>query len=131
MNRRIVLLTVMTALLLAGLSAYAQSTAYDSAKVVSVMRTNVRLIGEARKAAAAKNYFAAGESLMELARGMHSIREMAPPKGEAARWRKTIDDVVAAAFTGIGAAGVRDDAALAASIAELGRLGGVGHGIFR
>jgi len=131
MNKRIVLLTVLTTFLFAGLTVYAQSTGYDSAKVVSVMRANVRLLSEARKAAGARDYFDAAESLMELARGMHSIREMAPPKGEAAQWRKTIDDVVAAAFAGIGAAGARDDVKLTNSIAELGRLGGVGHGIFR
>jgi hypothetical protein len=128
MKKKLVLLIVLAAFLLSGLSVYAE---YDREKVVSVMRANVRLLGEAKKAAGAKNYFAAAESLMELAQGMYSIRENGPPKGEAARWRKTIDDVVKAAFTGIGAAGSKDDAGLNASIAELGRLGGVGHGIFR
>lgn len=132
MNKKTIRLIALAAfLLLAGLAAYGQPAGYDSAKVVSVMRANARLLGEASQAAGAQDYFAAAESLMELARGMHSIREMTPPKGEAAVWRKTIDDVVAAAFTGIGAAGARDGAKLTAAIAELGRLSGVGHGRFR
>ncbi len=128
MNKRLVFAIALAAFLFAGLAVYAE---YDREKVVSVMRDNARLLGEAKKAAGGKDYFAAAESLMELARGMRSIREMSPPRGDAGQWRTTIDDVVAAAFMGIGAAGERDDAKLAASLAELGRLGGVGHGQFR
>jgi hypothetical protein len=128
MNKKKILMIALLGFLFAGLSAYAE---YDREKVVSVMRANMRLLGEAKKAAGAKDYFAAADSLMELARGMHSIREFSPPKGDAGRWQSTIDDAVNAAFKGIGAAGERDDARLAASIAELGRLSGVGHGQFR
>jgi hypothetical protein len=128
MKQKIILISALLTFLFAGLSAYAE---YDREQVVSVMRANVRLLGEAKKAAGAKDYFAAAESLMEMARGMRSIREFSPPKGDAGQWRKTIDDVVNAAFKGIGAAGMRDDAGLAAAVAELGRLSGVGHGQFR
>lgn len=100
---------------------------YNRDTVVQVMRTNYAKLGEIKTAVAKGDYFTVAGAFFEIARGMHSIRDFTPKKGEEAHWEKTIDAVVTAAFRGVGAAAEKDAAAVNKYLQELQALNVEGH----
>jgi len=100
---------------------------YNREKVVQVMRDNVRLMGEASKAAKSENYVKAAEALMELVQGMIEIKDYTAPRGSQTDWNATNDLFIRTAFQGIGACGNEDKDALNSALKELQRLGSQGH----
>ncbi len=104
---------------------------YNKDAVVKAMRNNLTQL-KAMKAAAAKSDFdAAAEAIWALADGMKSIRDFTPLKGTASGWSNTIDELVAAAYKGIGACGEKDAEKLSQAIGEIGSFSKKGHGQFR
>jgi hypothetical protein len=104
---------------------------YNKDAVVKTMRNNLAQM-KAMKAAASKSDFdAAAEAIWSLADGMKSVRGLTPLKGTKEAWVKMIDELVVAAYKGIGACGEKNIEKLNQSIAELGSFSKKGHGQFR
>ncbi len=104
---------------------------YDSAKVKEVMKSSAVAMGELGKAAESKDFFAAAEGLMTLAKNFKSLETMTPAKGSKEEWDKNHQTLIKAAFKGIGACGEEDAEKLNAAIAEIGGLIKAGHGMFK
>ena len=126
--KKILLPALVLVLLALSFQAYGE---YNKDAVVKAMRNNLTQL-KAMKAAAAKSDFdAAAEAIWALAEGMKSLRGSTPLKGTATGWDKTIDDLVTAAYKGIGACGEKDIEKLNQAIGEIGSFSKKGHGQFR
>jgi len=128
MKKRFYLIFAVLVLLLITPQLFAQ---YNRDVVVSVMRNNVRLLGEINSALNAKDFYTTGLKLMELAEGSNSLKQMAPPRGSKAEWTRIHKETAAAAFRAIGACGEEDSAKVQAEIAKIVALRNEGHGKFR
>jgi hypothetical protein len=104
---------------------------YDKDAVVKAMRNNLTQLKAMKAAAANKDFDAAAEAIWALADGMKSVRGFTPLKGTPTGWANTIDELVAAAYKGIGACGEKDIGKLKGAIAELGSFARKGHSQFR
>ncbi len=128
MKKRFYLVVAVLALLLVTTQVFAQ---YNRNAVVSVMRSNVRLLGEANAALNAGDFYTTGLKLMELAEGMKTLEQTPPPKGSKAEWNRIHNELIAAAFRGIGACGEEDARKVQAEIANIIALRNEGHRRFR
>ena len=104
---------------------------YNREAVVSVMRNSYQLIGEINTAANANDYYTTAVKLMELAEGFKTLEQTPPPRGSRAEWNRIHDELIQAAFRGIGACGDRDSKALQAEISKIMALNQEGHGKFQ
>jgi hypothetical protein len=128
MRKRFYIIVVAILLLLISPQLFAQ---YNKDVVVSVMRGNVRLLGEINGALKAEDFYTAGLRLMELAEGSNSLAQMAPPRGSQREWTRIHNETAAAAFRAIGACGEEDAAKVQAEIANIVALRNEGHGKFQ
>lgn len=128
MKKRFYLVVAVLALLLVTTQVFAQ---YNRNAVVSVMRSNVRLLGEANTALNAGDFYTTGLKLMELAEGMKTLEQTPPPRGSKAEWNRIYNELIAAAFRGIGACGEEDAQKVQAEIANIIALRNEGHRRFR
>ncbi len=92
---------------------------YDKDMVVKVMRASGAVMGDLKKAASEKNFFTAAEKLMEIAKNMKSLDTVIPKKGAKEDWDQIHQDVIKAAFKGIGACGEEDAEKLNTYIGEV------------
>lgn len=122
---------IIIASMVFGGSVFAQSSAYDKATSVQVMRDNASLLGQINAAASRSDFYVAAEKLMLMAQGMSKLLSMVPPKGDKAQWENTIKAFLDAAYKGIGACGTKDLGALQASIKDLRTLNSQGHKEFK
>ena len=58
---------------------------------------------------------------------MLEIKVYQPPRGSKSDWDNTMDEIVMAAFRGIGATGNEDRESVRDALAELKKLNGRGH----
>ena len=128
MGKRVFLAGLVAFFALAATQAHAD---YDKAAVSGVMKTNAALMGEISKAAEAKDFYAAAEKLMELAKGMKSLEAMTPENGKKEEWDKNHHALIKAAFKGIGACGDENIDELNAAIGAIGGLIKEGHALFK
>ena len=128
MKRGVLILTAAAFLALVVPQAFAQ---YNRSAVVAQMRASGGLVQEANKAAGSQDFYTAAVKLMALAEGHNALTALAPPKGAEAEWDRIHNDLVAAAFRGIGACGERDAAKLQAEIGRIFALSKEGHDKFR
>ena len=103
----------------------------DHEKIVEIMRKNQELMSELGNAVKAEEYFIAAEKLIELAKTMKSLETITPEKGSKEDWDNIHQDLINAAFKGIGACADEDSETLKAYIREISGLIKEGHGIFR
>lgn len=127
--KKVMILVSMLALV-AGF-AFAQEQPYDKATTVKVMRDNVALLGQINTAASKSDFQGAAEKLMLMGLGMSKLLPMAPPKGTKEDWVASVRAFLDAVYKGIGACGVRDQAALNAAVRELRTLNGSSHAAFK
>jgi len=104
---------------------------YNSNLVVKVMRNNLSQLGQLKKNAGQGDFFKAAENLMELAKGSKSIEDFTPRKGSQAKWKAIHENLIKAAFQGIGACAENDIKGLNASISKIAALNREGHSNFR
>lgn len=128
MKKKAVFVAVLLAFLVITPRVFAQ---YNRELVVSVMRDNVRLMGDINSAARTEDFYTAAVRLMELAEGFKSLEAVSPPKGSKAEWDRIHNELIEAAFRGIGACGERDGNKLQAEIAVILALNQEGHAKFR
>jgi hypothetical protein len=128
MKKRFYILVAVVALLLITPQVFAQ---YNRNAVVAVMRGNVKLLGEVNDALNAGDFYTTAVKLMELAEGMKSIEQTPPPGGSKAEWTRIYNDLIAAAFRGIGACGEEDAQQVQAEIANIIALRNKGHRTFK
>ncbi|UCF98577.1 MAG: hypothetical protein JSV89_03340 [Spirochaetaceae bacterium] len=128
MKKRFYVFVALIVLLLAAPQLFAQ---YNRDLVVSVMRDNVRLLGEINKALQAEDFYATALSLMELAGGSRTLQQTPPPGGSRAEWNRIHGEMIDAAFRAVGACGAKDAAAVQAEVANLIALRNEGHSKFR
>jgi hypothetical protein len=95
------------------------------------MRKNQNLMSELGNAVKAEEYFIAAEKLMEIAQNMKSLETITPEKGSKEEWDNIHQDLLKAAFKGIGACAEEDSETLRAYIREISGFIKEGHGIFR
>ncbi len=124
MKKKNVLIVAAVLFFVTTIAAFAE---YNQSEVKRVMRDSIQLMKSTGTAAEAKDYQAAGESLMKLAQGMILIRDYTPPRGSQADWDATMEAFINAAFKGIGACGNKDIDGLNTAISELKRLNYQGH----
>lgn len=128
MNKRLYTVAAVIVLLLIAPQLFAQ---YDQEAVVAVMRNSYRLIGEINGAADSGQFYTAAVKLMELAEGFKTLEQTPPPRGSRAEWGRIHNDLIDAAFRGIGACGRGDGKALKAEISTIMALNQEGHGKFK
>ena len=128
MNKRFVLLVAVVVLLLITPQLFAQ---YNREAVVSVMRDSYRLIGEINTSAAANDYYTTAVKLMELAEAFKTLEQTPPPRGSRAEWDRIHNELIEAAFRGIGACGARDSKALQAELSKIMAFNQEGHSKFK
>jgi hypothetical protein len=104
---------------------------YNRDAVVSVMRNSYRLIGEINAAAGANDFYNAAVKLMELAEDFKTLEQTPPPRGSRAEWNRIHNELIEAAFRGIGACGERDSKALQAEISKIMAYNQEGHSKFK
>ena len=128
MKKRFYIVVAVLVLLLVTPQLFAQ---YNRNAVVSVMRNNVRLLGEVNAALNAGDFYTTALKLMELAEGMKTLEQTPPPGGSKAEWNRIYNELIAAAFRGIGACGEEDAQKVQAEIANMIALRNAGHGQFK
>jgi len=128
MKKRFYILVAAVILLLITPQVFAQ---YNRDAVVSVMRNNVKLLGEVNSALNAGDFYTTAVKLMELAQGMKTVEQTPPPGGSRAEWNRIYNELIAAAFRGIGACGEEDAQKVKAEIANIVALRNAGHGKFK
>jgi hypothetical protein len=104
---------------------------YDKDMVVKVMQANGAAMGAIKEATEASEFFTVAEKLMEIAKNMKSLEAVTPEKGSKEEWDRNHDDLIKAAFKGIGACGEEDVESLNMYVGEIGALIKEGHGMFR
>jgi hypothetical protein len=127
MVKTIIILLVFVLMFVSG-QVFAE---YNRDVVVNAMRTNGALMGELKSAVAEKNYFDAAEALMGIAQSEKILLSQAPPKGSKAEWDRIHNEIIKAAFRGIGVCGEEDIEQLNMYIVEIGALIKQGHVTFR
>jgi hypothetical protein len=95
------------------------------------MRNSYRLIGEINAAAGANDFYNAAVKLMELAEDFKTLEQTPPPRGSRAEWNRIHNELIEAAFRGIGACGERDSKALQAEISKIMAYNQEGHSKFK
>ena len=128
MKKRLYVSITVIVLLLIAPQLFAQ---YDREAVVAVMRNSYRLVGEISAAANENDFYTTAAKLMELAEGFKTLEQTPPPRGSRAEWDRIHNELIDAAFRGIGACGERDSAALKAEIAKIMAYNQEGHGKFK
>ena len=128
MKKRFYLVIAVLVLLLITPQLFAQ---YNRDAVVSVMRNSYKLIGEINAAAKADDFYTTAVKLMELAEGFKTLEQTPPPRGSRAEWDRIHDELIQAAFRGIGACGERDSKTLQAEISKIMALNQEGHSKFK
>ena len=128
MKKRFYILVAVVALLLITPQVFAQ---YNRDVVVSVMRDNVKLLGEVNTALNAGDFYTTAVKLMDLAEGMKTVEQTPPPGGSRTEWNRIYSELIAAAFRGIGACGEEDARKVKAEIANIVALRNEGHGKFQ
>ena len=128
MKKRFFLLVAVLVLLLSTPQLFAQ---YNQEAVVSVMRNSYKLIGDINTAAAANNFYTAAVKLMELAEAFKTLEQTPPPRGSRAEWNRIHNELIEAAFRGIGACGERDSKALQAELSKIMAFNQEGHSKFK
>jgi hypothetical protein len=127
-KRGLLILTVLLLVTFLAPQAFAQ---YNRTAVVNAMRNSYGLVQEINKAIGSQDYYTAGVKLMGLAEVHKALTEVSPPKGSKAEWDRIHNDLVAAAFRAIGAAGERDAAKLQAEMGRIFALNKEGHDKFK
>ena len=128
MKRRIYLIAVAIILLLVTPQLFAQ---YNRQAVVTVMRGSIKLLGEINTAAKAEDFYTSAVKLMELAQSFKTLEQTPPPRGSRAEWNRIHNELIQAAFRGIGACGEKDGKVLQAEISKIMALNKEGHGKFQ
>jgi hypothetical protein len=105
MLRKGLFIAVILMLVFSASQAFAE---YKTGDVIKVMRGNVKLMGQLKRAIADKDSFAAADAFMSLARGSNSIKGYTPKRGSARDWKATHEGLIKAAFRGIGALATDD-----------------------
>ena len=128
MKKRFYLIAAAIVLLLIAPQLFAQ---YNREAVVSVMRNSYKLIGEINTAANENDYYTTAVKLMELAEDFKTLEQTPPPRGSRAEWDRIHNELIQAAFRGIGACGERDSKALQGEISTIMALNKEGHDKFK
>jgi hypothetical protein len=124
----VALLAAVTIIVVLGGFAYAE---YDKDFVVGVMRSNGALMGELNKAIGEGDYYTAAEKFMSIAQNMKSLEDVTPLKGKKAEWDSIHNDIIKAAFRGIGACADENKQKATAAVNEIGALTKKGHTLFK
>ncbi len=127
--KRKITLGVALLLLLAGVPALFAN--YNKELVVQKMRSNGALLGQLNAAAGAGDFYTSALRLMDLAANFKALEATDPPKGSKAEWDRVNQDVVRAAFRGVGACGEQNPEKLKAEVAAIMALMKDGHAKFR
>jgi cytochrome c556 len=114
--KKILGVAVLALLALTGVSA---QTAYDSAKVQTVMKTNFTSLKAAQKALKDEDSKAAAAAFDAIAKADPALVGMTPPKGSQADWDAAFNQLVADAQKGSTAAASSDWAGAKAALAAL------------
>jgi hypothetical protein len=105
--------------------------AYNSAAVKATMEKMPQHMTDIQTKTAARDYYGAAEGFMEIARIIKKLDVIAPAKGEKAIWDRIHQNLINAAFKGIGACGSQNDAAIKEAIVELIKYRTEGHKLFK
>ena len=105
--------------------------AYNSATVKAAMAKMPQNLTDIQTKSAARDYYGTAEGFMEIARLIKTLDDIVPSKGEKAIWDRNHQNLINAAFKGIGACGAQNDAAIKEAIQELIKYRTEGHKFFK
>lgn len=128
MKKRLYVVVAVVVLVLITPQLFAQ---YDREAVVAVMRNSYRLIGEINAAANENDFYTTAVKLMELAEDFKALEQTPPPRGSRAEWDRIHNELIDAAFRGIGACGEQDGEALKAELSKIMAYNQEGHSKFK
>jgi hypothetical protein len=105
--------------------------AYDGAQVKTSMETIGRLFKDLNTKVASKDYYAAAERFMDIAKFFKNLDSVTPPGGSQEQWESIHGALINSAFKGIGACGAKDDMAIKQSMGEMIKFRNEGHKLFK
>lgn len=123
--------TVIGIILLMFIFAAPLFAEYNKSLVIKIMRNNVSLLTNLKRNVKEQNFFSAAENLMDLAKGSNTIKDFTPRKGSQLKWKQIHENLIKAAFRGIGAIAEKDIKGINASILKIVALNREGHSLFR
>ena len=128
MKRKSLLIVLVMLMVFAAGQVFAE---YNREVVVDAMRTNGALMGKLKTALAENHHFDAAEALRGIAQAEKTLISQVPPKGSKAEWDRIHNEIISAAFKGIGAIGDKDMDKVNVHVGEIGALIQQGHTTFR
>ncbi len=126
--------TIAVALLLSlgGTLAFpAGVSPYDPAATKEVMRANVAALTAINKALAAGDWVAVANGFLVFAQSATKALQSTPPKGDPLAWNRLWEEVLFAAYRGVGAAGEKDAAKAKAALDQIIGSRNAGHAAFK
>jgi hypothetical protein len=129
--RKAVAVAVTLLLVVHVMPVAAETMAYDSGKVVEIMRANLGAIRPLGGAIDGGDFTAAGLSFLKLAEGSVAMLSFSPPKGDAGDWQRINKGLASAALAGAQACLDGDAAAAKQALGQIGALNKEGHSLFR
>lgn len=106
-------------------------TPYDSASTKSLMHANVAAQNAVNKALAASDWVAVASGFLQFAQNAQKALQSAPPKGDAQEWTRLWEDLLFAAYRGVGAAGEKDPAKAKNALDQIVGVRNAGHAAFK
>ena len=103
----------------------------DREMIVQAMRQSSDFMRQFNEAVKEQDYFTAAESLMGIAKAMKSLEFIIPEKGSEEDWDEIHQDLIKAAFKGIGACADEDVKTVRGYGDEIRLLMQMGHKLFR
>ena len=104
---------------------------YDPAATKEVMHANVAAQNAINKALAAGDWVAVANGFLQFAQNAQKAMQSAPPRGDAKEWANIWEDVLFAAYRGVGAAGEKDAAKAKTALDQIIANRNVGHAEFK
>jgi hypothetical protein len=104
---------------------------YDGAQVKTSMEKVGQLFTDLKVKVASKDYYAAAEKFMDIAKLFKNLDSATPPEGSKEQWDSIHDALINSAFKGIGACGAKDDIAIKQAMGEMIKLRDEGHKLFK
>jgi hypothetical protein len=95
-----------------------------------VMQKLPSAMQELQAKSTAKDYFGTAEKFMDIAQMFKSLDKIVPDNGNKAKWNDVHNNIISAAFRGIGACGTKDDSDIKKAIQDLAKYKDEGHKLF-
>jgi len=127
--RSVALATLMA---LGGMFGFSSEVSpYDSAATKELMHSNVAAVDAVTKGVEAGDWIGVANGFLQFAQNAQKAMQSAPPKGDPQEWARLWEDVLFAAYRGVGAAGEKDAVKAKAALDQIIADRNAGHPKFK